>query len=36
MIEETPSLGLSDEVFPAGAEMAAEAEAIEAEAELRA
>ncbi len=32
-VEETPSLGLSDEVFPAGAELAAEAEAIEAEAE---
>jgi len=33
VIEETPSLGLSDEVFPAGAEMAAEAEAEAAEAE---
>ena len=31
VLEETPSLGLSDEVFPAGAELAAEAEAAEAE-----
>jgi small subunit ribosomal protein S1 len=32
-LEETPSLGLSDEVFPAGAEMAAEAETAAEEAE---